>query len=155
MPGTSVVLTPTTPPDFGTQAISHTNRTTFADITSSLRDYLGSNVNAEAQRSIVRATLDAMREFINVRPRSYLYYRGRVQTHGTYSTGTIQFQTTSGTYPNQVTLTGGTWPSWAGLGTLAVSNVVYEISRRVDDTNLVMDAIVGSAADIAAGSGYR
>jgi hypothetical protein len=131
-----------------------TTRTAVVDMVSHLRDYLGTNVNNEAQRVIVRSIQAGLRELVNVRPWAYLYKRHRIQTNGAYSTGTIQFQVSAGANPRQVTLTGGTWPTWAANGTMAISNVTYEASRRISDTLLQLDANVTSAVDIAAGTTF-
>lgn len=150
----TITLTPTVAPAQGTSLTAHQARTTVADMVSHLRDYLGSNVNNEAQRVIIRAIQAGLRELVNARRWSYLYERGRIQTNGAYSTGTVAYDHTGGAYERMLTLTSGTWPSWAGSGTVAISNVVYDVFRRISDTVLVLDETVGSAADIASGTAY-
>jgi len=129
-------------------------RTTTVDMTSHLRDFIGTNVNSEAQRAIIRAIQAGSRELTNARPWSYLYKRHRIQTNATYSTGTIAIDVTGGSVEREVVLTGGTWPSWAGNGTLKVSNVTYEVFRRVSDSVLQLDSNVTTASDVAAATSY-
>lgn len=129
-------------------------RTTVVDMTSHLRDYLGSNVNNEAQRVIIRGIQAALRELTNVRPWSYLYKRHRIHTNAPYSTGTVAFDYTGGSVEREFILSSGTWPTWAGNGTIAISNVTYEVFRRVSDTIVQADSIVTPVADIASGTSY-
>ena len=121
---------------------------------SHLRDYLGTNVNNEAQRVILRAIQAGARELANVRPWQYLYKRHRLQTNATYNTGTVDFDVTGGSVERALTLAGGTWPSWAGDGTVAIANVTYEVFRRISNTVLQFDSNITSAADIVAGTAY-
>lgn len=154
MSTSSITLTPTTVPALGTSTTERANRTTVVDMVSHLRDYLGTNVNQEAHRAIIRSIQAGLRELVNARTWSYLYQRHRIATNEPYDTGTIQYQVSAGTYPRQVTLTSGTWPSWANLGTLAIGTVTYEIVRRISDSIVQMDSVVNSAADIASGTSY-
>ena len=129
-------------------------RTVVVDMVSHLRDYLGSNVNNEVQRVIIRSIQAGLRELSNVRPWSYLYKRHRIQTNAPYSTGTVAYDVTGGSVERELVLTSGTWPTWAADGTVAISNVTYEAFRRVSDSVLQLDSNVTSAADIAAGASY-
>ena len=129
-------------------------RTTVIDMVSHLRDFLGTNVNNEAQRVILRAIQAALRELANVRPWQYLYKRHRLQTNAPYSTGTVAFDVTGGSVERELLLTSGTWPTWAGDGTVAISNVTYEVFRKVSSTVLQFDSNITSALDIAAGTSY-
>lgn len=127
-------------------------RTTVTDMTSHLRDYLGTNVNNEAQRVLIRAIQAALRELANVRPWVYLTKRHRIFTNAPYSTGTVAFDYTGGSVERELTLTSGTWPTWAGNGTIAISNVTYDVFRRVSSSIVQLDSVISSAADISSTS---
>lgn len=129
-------------------------RTTVSDMVSHLRDYLGTNVNNEAQRVILRSIQAAYRELTNVRRWSYLYDHGRIQINGAYSTGTVDFDYTGGANERQLTLAGGTWPSWAANGAVRIGQVTYDVDRRISNTVLTLDDTLTPVADIASGTSY-
>lgn len=148
---TTIVLTPTTPPTIPVISTTHVPRTTVSDIVEHLRDYLGSNVNAEVQRAILRSLQSAYRELTNARRWVYLYQHGRVQVRGHYTTGSVAYSTST----NQMVLTGGTWPSWVDHSSqIAIGTVTYQVAQRISDTVVTLDPVLTSIADIPSGTAF-
>lgn len=152
--GTTVVLTPTTPPVPAVGTALHTPRTTAYDVLQRLTDYAGSSGGAEIAREASRALLAGYREFATAHHWSYFYQHGRLNTNAQYTTGTVAYLQSSGTYPYQLTLTGGTWPSWAASGSLRIGTVTYDVATRVSDTVLTLDSVLTPATDLDAGTSY-
>lgn len=128
--------------------------TTFKDMIDHLVAYLGDNATKDAVRDVKRAAIDGYRELTTSHRWSYFFQRGRISTVASYTTGTIAYDHTGGTYENEITLTSGTWPSWANLGQIVISDIVYQVSERKSDTVITLLATSNPGADVDAGTTY-
>ncbi len=129
---------------------------TFQDAVTHGLDFLGADAVTEpALRACRRAAIEAFRQITNARTWAYLYHQGRIVTSTMYSTGTIQYTHTGGLYERLLTLTGGVWPTWADQGgNVRIDVGLHRVDRRIDDTNVQLDAQRNPGADVAAGTSY-
>jgi hypothetical protein len=86
---------------------------------------------------------------------SYFYRQRLLQTSASYSTGTVDFDYTGGTNELQLTLASGTWPTWAAFGRVIISNVHYEVDRRISDSVLTLRSDSNPGEDVASGATYE
>src|SRR5262249_39120940 len=142
MAGTTIPITPTTPPTNNLTPIPHTTRQTAWDVIEHLMDFLGLDITKAVPHVVRRSLQAALREVANARHWTYFYKHGRFFTHGFYSPGTVQYQASSGTYPRQLTLTGGTFPGWANRGTVRIGLVTYDVDQLISNTIVTLDSVV-------------
>jgi len=128
---------------------------TFRDCVEHLLDYTGGGTDEINLRRARRAVLNAYREVSNARPWHYYFRLGKINTVASYSTGTVAYDHTGGSNERELTLTSGTWPDWAGLGTVLVDNVPYDVAARVSATVLTLSVNNNPGADVAAGTSYQ
>src|SRR4051812_8487200 len=110
MSGTTIGLTPATPPGIGLESTPHTARFTAYDAYERLLAGLGANPTQNAHRDIFRALNDATDEWGQVHDWNYFKTWLRIALHGSQTDGTIAYDHTGGAYERMVTLTGATWP---------------------------------------------
>lgn len=127
---------------------------TYQDAINHLLDYLGADVGTEALRVSKRAIQNTLRTLPRMHRWTYYYNHGRINTFGTYSTGTVAFDYTGGAYERMLTLTGGTWPSWAIDGTIRIGGANYKISGIQSSTVATLDLIQSPTGDVPAGTSY-
>lgn len=125
--------------------------TTYQDAVEYLLGYAGGEAQQRTINDCQRAIVNAYREFHSSHPWSYLWQRGRIATVAPYSTGTVTYTNSTRT----LTLASGTWPTWASYGTVAISNVVYEVASRTSGTVLILSQSSNPGADLAAGTSYE
>ena len=68
------------------------NRFTFSDTQEHALDYLGGTADAQAQRDVRRAAIEAYRELANARTWLFLMRHGRFLMNAPYLTGTIMYK---------------------------------------------------------------
>lgn len=129
--------------------------TTFADLIDHCLAYAGKGADRSSSADYRRAVLAAYQDLATISTWSYAWGLTRLTMSAAYSTGTIAYLHTGGANERQVTLTGGTWPSWAAYGYLVISNVPYEIDRRISNSIVTLTAISNPGADIAALTTYK
>lgn len=130
--------------------------TTYHDVVEHLLDFLGSSATTSRDRGECRrATLEALREIVNLHRWSYYHQIGRLNTVATYETGTVEYDHTGGVYERQLTLTTGTWPTWAQNGTVVIASVPYDVFDRKSDSVVTLSANSNPGADVAASTTYR
>lgn len=127
---------------------------TYQDAINHLLDYLGADIGTEALRVSRRAIQNTLRTLPRMHRWTYYYNHGRINTNGSYSTGTIAYDYTGGAYERMVTLTGGTWPSWAIDGTLRIGSVNYKIAGIQSATVATLDLTQSPTGDVPAGTSF-
>lgn len=150
----ALTMTPTTAPTSST-SVAHTRRTTFYDMIVYVRDFMGADSSAEADRTAKRAIQAAMREVANAHNWAYYYTQGRLNANASYSTGTVTGDVTGGAYENMLTIATGTWPTWAANGTVLISDVQYPVDRRISSTIITLDSTLAPVSDIAASTTFE
>jgi hypothetical protein len=123
---------------------------TYGDLTSELRDFLGTISDEGAGRSIKRAIRDAWEEFPSLHTWAYYWTIGRLNLQASYSTGTIAYTHSTRT----VTLTSGTWPTYAADCVLVISQQVYRVATRTSNTVIILEPTLNPGADVASGTSY-
>lgn len=127
---------------------------TYQDAIDHLIDYDGAASDASTERFARRAVQDAMNSIWDERNWSYFQQRGRINTVAPYSTGTVEFDATGGSSERLITLTSGTLPTWAGDGTMTISDIPYDIFTRLSGTTAQMATYSNPGVDIASGTSY-
>ncbi len=128
---------------------------TFDDVLDHLLGYAGADASRGAT-TLHRRAIQAAYQVVPTR-HTWTCYIGvaRVNTNGSYNTGTIEFDFTGGTYERMLTLTGGTWPAWAALGYVVINNIPYNVESRKSDTVLTLALSTCPQADVAPLTEYR
>jgi hypothetical protein len=127
---------------------------TYQDAINHLLDFLGADVGAEALRTARRAIQNTLRTFPRMHRWSYYYNHGRINTNGSYSTGTVSYDFTGGAYERMLVLTGGTFPAWASEGTVRINDANYKIASVVSSTIAMLDSAQSPREDLPAGTKF-
>lgn len=127
---------------------------TFADAVDHLLDLAGSDSGDRQVRIAHRCVRAAYSGIAAACNWSYFTSVGRIVTSAPYTTGTVTYDHTGGSSERLLTLSGGTWPSWAASGVVLISNVIYDVDRRLSDTTLQLSSISNPGADISTASGF-
>lgn len=129
---------------------------TYKDQIQSLRDFLENKVGGNSEsRRIKGAILDALRDLPQRRRWSYYRAFNLVALKAAYTTGTIAYTHTGGAYERVVTLTGGIFPTWAGLGWLVISRVIYKVEAYKSATQITLTVHSNPGANVAALTAYK
>ncbi len=100
-----------------------------------------------------RSIDNAYRALTNLKEWSYYYYRGRINTAASYSTGTIAYTHSTRT----VTLSSGTLPSNTDLCILRIGSVDYPVvngSTNIGAGTFQLSVNANPGSDVAAGTAY-
>lgn len=128
--------------------------TTYQDMVSRLRDFLGGNTDATVSRDVKRVIAQAIKDWPGLHRWSWYWSKAAMFLRATYDTGTVAYDHTGGTYERMVTLTSGTWPTWAAEGTVAIDDVRYRVATRESGTVITLHADQNPGADVSSGTDY-
>jgi hypothetical protein len=127
--------------------------TTFDDLIRYCLTYLGNDAtSAPASKRIV---LSAYRNIANSFEWNYYKRFRRLNTVAYQHTGSVQYVHTGGSAERLLTITGNTWPSWADLGFVRISNIQYDVDKRIDNTKLTLTENSNPGVDLPAGTQYE
>lgn len=128
--------------------------TTYRDIADTLLQISGANAIAGNMGMVRGAIHEALRTLGNDLSAKYLVREDSLNLNASYSTGSIAYDATGGSNERQVTLTTGTWPTWAAAGRILISDVPYEVDRRISDSIITLDDRNCPDEDVASGTSY-
>lgn len=127
---------------------------TYQDALNHGFDYLGGRGDKDRQDSL-RAVQAAYSELSNLRRWHFYTDQFRITTVANYSTGTVEYRHTGGANERMLTLTTGTWPTWAAYGTVIISNVQYQVERRISNSIVTLTEASNPGGDVASDTTYN
>lgn len=129
--------------------------TTFGDVLDHVLDaVVGGDASKRNIRQAKKAIVEAYQELPTVRDWRYYFRRLLIRTAASQTSSTITYDHTGGSSERLVTLASGTWPTDAEKYEIIISNVRYEIDRRLSSTTLQLSERANPGADVAAGTSY-
>ena len=96
--------------------------------------YIGKSVDPHGISAARAAVYQACNQMAAEHDWTYYHTMGRIVTAPTYRDGTISVEPVE----RLVSLLGGVWPAWSESAVLRVGNVLYDVDRRLSDTQLVL-----------------
>lgn len=99
--------------------------TTIDDMATSLRDFIGADVRAQASRRVYTAITDAILDMATYHRWSYYYQHGRINTRPNHTNGLVYYDlgTKTLTFTNAI-------PGYAADCSITINDVIYPIETR-------------------------